>query len=61
MRGSTYSLVTGLAVVVAGGQVPHSGDGEAAAFGGVRVLLAAVAAQALEQAADHFLVVADEI
>lgn len=58
---STYSLVIGLVAVVAGGQVSHSRDGEATTFGGIRVLLAAVVAQALEQTADHVLVVADEV
>lgn len=57
----TYGLVVGLVAVVAGGQVSHRRDGEAAALTGVRVLLAAVVAQALEQAADHVLVVADEV
>lgn len=57
----TYSLVIGLVAVVACGQVSHSRDGEAATFSGIRALLAAVVSQALEQAADHILVMADEI
>lgn len=57
----TYSLVTGLVAVVAGGQVSYSRDGEATTLSRIRVLLVAVVAQALEQAADHFLVMADEI
>lgn len=61
VHGSTHGLVAGLVAVIAGGQVSHSGDGEAAALGGVRVPPAAVVAQALEQAADHLLVVADEV
>lgn len=57
----TYSLVIGLVAVVAGGQISYSRDGEATTFSRIRVLLAAVVAQALKQAADHILVVTDEI
>lgn len=57
----TYRLVVGLVAVVAGGQVSDGRDGEAAALFGIRVLLAFVVAQALKQAADDVLVVADEI
>lgn len=57
----TYSLVIRLVAVVAGGQVSYSRDGEATAFSGIWVLLATVITQALKQAADHVLVMADEI
>lgn len=57
----TYSLVARLVAVVASGQVPYSRNSEAATFSGIRVFLATVGAQALKQAADHILVMADEI
>lgn len=57
----TYCLVIGLVAVIAGGQVSNGWDGEAAALFGIRALLAVVVAQALKQAADDVLVVADEI
>lgn len=59
-RGA-YRLVVRLVVVVARRQVPHGRDREAAARRGVRARRVAVVTEALEQAADDFLVVADEI
>ena len=56
-----HRLVAGLTAVVAGGQVAHRGDREAAALAGVRVLPVAVVPQALEKAADDLLVVADVV
>lgn len=56
-----YSLVIRLVAVVASGQVSYSRDGETPTFGWVRVLLATVVAKALEQTADHILVMADEV
>lgn len=56
----TYRLVIRLVAVVASGQVSYGWDSEAAALFRIRVL-AIVVAQALKQAADHILVVADEI
>lgn len=57
----TYRFVIGLVAVVASGQVSYGGDTETAAHLGIRPLLAVVVAQALKQAADDRLVVADEI
>lgn len=56
-----YSLFIGSVAVVPGGQVSYSRNGEATTLGGIRVLLTTVVAQPLEQAADHILVVADEV
>lgn len=57
----TYSLVIGLVAVKASGQVSYSSDRESTTFRWIRVLLATVGAQALKQAADHSLVMADKI
>lgn len=57
----TYGFVVGLVAVVASGQISDSRDGETTAFLGIRVLLASVVAQALKQAANYFLIMADEV
>lgn len=46
---------------MAGGQVSYSCDREATTLFGIRALLAIIVTQAFEQAADYFLVMADEI
>lgn len=60
-RVPPYRLLVGLVAVVAGGQVAHRADGEPAALSGIGVLLVAVVTQALEEAADDVLVVADVV
>lgn len=57
----TYSFVAGLIVVVTSRQVPHGRDQEASTFSRIRVLLVAIVTEAPKQAADDFLIVADEI
>lgn len=57
----THSLVVGLVVIISSRQVPDGRDGEASTFCRVRILLVAIVTQALKQAADDFLIVADEI
>lgn len=57
----TYCLVVRLVAVMASGQVSYSCDREATTLFGIQALLAIIVTQALEQAVDYFLVMADEI